>query len=131
MNPNRKNNPYDDLTELYHRTKDLVTGLGDTVSLVRNKASELSEKTLEFVQPMVSTLENDIGVWTKSMDDLHEKHKTFKGRPKRPNQFIECHVIGTGYFELLEQVSNVGLPLAAEIIGSIGESGSEGESNVQ
>ncbi len=131
MDPKRKNNPYDDLNELYHRTKDLVTGLGDTVSLVRNKADKLSEKTLEFVAPMVSTLEKDLEVWSKSMNELHDKHKTLKGHPKRPNQFIECHVIGTSYFELLEQVSNVGLPLAAEIIGSINESSSEGASNVQ
>lgn len=117
----KKANPFEDLNDLHDKTAALVTELEGTVTTYKEVRDVIQLKNRDEVENAVRTIEADIKTYREDLEKIHSEHKDWKGRPKRPNQFIECHSIGNDYFTMMNAIMSATTPLASEVIAAISE----------
>jgi len=111
----KKNNGYKELNDLKESCAELLASMAENLSVaVSEPVYEKLKEDQEYVD-LVKTLEKDLNIYTDMVNDTFEKHKDFKGAPKRESHYIRMFEIGNDYTDIFHQINQTAVPLSIDL----------------
>jgi len=107
---------YDELNQLYKRaTEVMVQATGPLTLYVKGGYAKKAGDDAARVDRLASMLSRDIQHFSQQLNQLKAKHQGCKGRPRGVGQHFDAFNLGNEYIAVIEKMTTVLLPAAADI----------------